>query len=567
MGPDIDDLVVALTIGHQTRSVLVLDLLDLFLGSRQQHFLLCGHDHVIRTDGRTGAGRKAEARVHELVSKYHGILEAQLPVTGVDQAGDSLLVQRGIHQRFERQALGDDVPQNGATHCRIINRRLGGETAVLLLHFFVDTHLDLGMQLRLPCIVYTVGFGNIGQHHAFSLGIDALTGHVVQTQHHVLGGHDDGLTVGSGQDVVARHHQGARFELSFQGKRHVHGHLVAVEVGVEGGTHQRMQLNGLALDEHGLERLDAQAVQSGRPVEHHRMFTDDVLQDVPDFRRATINQLLGCLDGGGQSAGLQLGEDKGLEQLQGHALGQAALVQFQGRADHDNGAAGVVHALAQQVLTEAALLALDHVSQGFQGPLVGAGDGAATAAVVQQSIHGFLQHALLVAHDDIRRGEFQQALEAVVAVDHPAVQVVQIRSGEAAAIQRDQRTQFRRQHRQHLENHPLGTVTGFFQGFEQLETLGDLLDLGLGIGGADLFAQAQDFRGNIQRQEQFVDGLGTHAGIELVTVLLDGFEVLLIVHELAAFEHGHAGIDDHVGFEVQDALDALQGHVQQQADA
>ena len=44
-------------------------------------------------------------------------------------------------------------------------------------------------------------------------------------------------------------------------KRHVNGHLVAVEIGIERGAHQRMQLNGLALDQDRLERLDTEAMQ------------------------------------------------------------------------------------------------------------------------------------------------------------------------------------------------------------------------------------------------------------------------------------------------------------------
>src|SRR4030095_11236769 len=55
-----------------------------------------------------------------------------------------------------------------------------------------------------------------------------------------------------------------------------------------------------------------------------------------------------------------------LEQLQRHLLGQAALVQLQLRADHDDRTAGVVDALAEQVLTEPALLALEHVGQRLQ---------------------------------------------------------------------------------------------------------------------------------------------------------------------------------------------------------
>src|SRR5436190_16809192 len=37
--------------------------------------------------------------------------------------------------------------------------------------------------------------------------------------------------------------------------------------------------------------------------------------------------------------------DKGLEQFQGHFFRQAALVQFQVRPHHDDGPAGIIHAL------------------------------------------------------------------------------------------------------------------------------------------------------------------------------------------------------------------------------
>jgi len=72
-------------------------------------------------------------------------------------------------------------------------------------------------------------------------------------------------------------------------------------------------------------------------------------------------------------------------------LGRAALVQLQLGTDHDDRAARVVDALAQQVLAEAALLALQHVGQRLQRTLVGAGDHAAAAAVVEQGVDSFLQ--------------------------------------------------------------------------------------------------------------------------------------------------------------------------------
>src|SRR3546814_15819639 len=42
------------------------------------------------------------------------------------------------------------------------------------------------------------------------------------------------------------------------------GHLVAVEVGVEGRAHQRVKLDLLAFDQHWLERLDAETVKRRR---------------------------------------------------------------------------------------------------------------------------------------------------------------------------------------------------------------------------------------------------------------------------------------------------------------
>jgi len=206
----------------------------------------------------------------------------------------------------------------------------------------------------------------------------------------------------------------------------VHRHLVAVEVGVVRGAHQRVQLDGLAFNEHRLERLDAKAMQRRRAVQHHWMLADHLFQDVPDFRAGLLDHLLGKLDGGGQALGFELAENERLEQLERHFLRQAALVQLECRTDHNHGTAGVVDAFAEQVLAETALLALDHVGQRLQLALVGTGDRLAAPAVVEQRIHRFLQHALFVAHDDVGRVQVEQALETVIAVDDAAIQVVQV---------------------------------------------------------------------------------------------------------------------------------------------
>ena len=75
----------------------------------------------------------------------------------------------------------------------------------------------------------------------------------------------------------------------------VDGHLVAVEVGVEGAAHERVQLDGLALDELGLEGLDAQAVQGGGSVEQHGVLADDLGQDAQTLGLARSTMRLAAL--------------------------------------------------------------------------------------------------------------------------------------------------------------------------------------------------------------------------------------------------------------------------------
>ena len=92
----------------------------------------------------------------------------------------------------------------------------------------------------------------------------------------------------------------------------------------------------------------------------------------------------------------------GLKSSSAIFLGRPHWCSLQLGADDDDGAARVVDALAEQVLAEAALLALEHVGQRLERALVRAGDGLAAAAVVEQRVDRLLQHPLLVADDDLR---------------------------------------------------------------------------------------------------------------------------------------------------------------------
>ena len=176
-----------------------------------------------------------------------------------------------------------------------------------------------------------------------------------------------------------------------------------------------------------------------------------------------------------------------------------------------------------------------------------------------------MQHAFLVAHDNFRCLEFQQALEPVVAVDHPAIQVVQVRGGKTPAIQRHQRTQLRRQHRQHFHDHPVGLDAGFLEAFQHLQPFGEFLDLGFGVGAFEFLAQRIDFLVQIQMAQQFAHAFGAHRGMEFVAEFLDLFQIGILGQQVAALHRRHARIGHHEGLEIQHALDIAQRHVKHHA--
>ena len=310
-----------------------------------------------------------------------------------------------------------------------------------------------------------------------------------------------------------------------------------------------------------------EAVERRRAVEQHRVLADHLVEDVPHHRRLGLDFALRGLDGGRDALHLELVEDERLEELERHLLRQAALVELQLRADHDHRSAGVVDALAEQVLAEAAALALDHVGERLQRPLVRAGHRLAAAAVVEQRVDRLLQHPLLVAHDDLGRLQLEQPLEAVVAVDDAPVEIVQVGGREPAAVERHERPQLGRQHRQHFHDHVVGLDARLLERLEHLQALGDLLDLGVRRGRLELLAQLVDLVVDVERMEQLTDSLGAHLRREVVAELLDLGEIVVLGQQLGALERGEAGVDHDVGLEVEHALDVAQRHVEHQAEA
>jgi hypothetical protein len=177
------------------------------------------------------------------------------------------------------------------------------------------------------------------------------------------------------------------------------------------------------------------------------------------------------------------------------------------------------------------------------------GDRAATTTVVEQCVDGFLQHPLLVVDDDLGGTEVEQTLEAVVAVDHAAVQVVEVGRRETSAVELHHRAQFRRDHRDHVEDHRLGVVgpgaalVTLVERGHDLQTLDRLLAtlrterLAATLWRIDCLAEAGLFDIEVDPVDQRLDAVCSGAAFEVVAVTVAQLSPQhLVVDDLAAVD-------------------------------
>jgi hypothetical protein len=248
---------------------------------------------------------------------------------------------------------------------------------------------------------------------------------------------------------------------------------------------------------------------------------------------------------------------KGLNSSSAIFLGRPHWWQLELGADDDHRAARVVDTLAEQVLAEAALLALEGVGERLERAVVEPLQHPAAAAVVEQGVDRLLQHALLVAHDDVGSAQLEQLLQPVVAVDDAAVEVVQGPDvAKPAAVERHQGAQLGRDDRDDVEDHPLRAVAALAEGVDDLQPLRRLEPADLRVVGlhddAQLFGELVD----VDARQQLLDRLGAHARLEgAVAVLVAQLAVSAPRPPARARELGVTRVDDDVALEVEDALE------------
>jgi hypothetical protein len=176
--------------------------------------------------------------------------------------------------------------------------------------------------------------------------------------------------------------------------------------------------------------------------------------------------------------------------------------------------------------------------------------------IVEERVDGLLQHPLLVADDDLGRIQLLEALQTVVAVDHAPVEIVQITGREAATVERDERAQVRRNHRNHFHDHVLGVVARLAEGLEHLEAFGELLALRLAGGLLHVRAEDLALLLDVEVGQHLPHGLGADAILEGVSpVLLTRLGELFLGEQLPLQQLGLARIDDRIGLEVEHPLE------------
>jgi hypothetical protein len=129
-------------------------------------------------------------------------------------------------------------------------------------------------------------------------------------------------------------------------------------------------------------------------------------------------------------------------------------------------------------------------------------------------------------------------------------------------------TRIRREHRHDRQHHPVRTVARLAERLRHLEALGVLRALGRRGRLVEVLAELLAHRVDVDLLEELEDRLATHGRREgVLAELVEQVVVAVLAEDLALFELRLARIDDRVALAVEHALQVLELHVEQRAEA
>ncbi len=450
--PDIDYLVITLVVRDKTHVVVAYHGIGRGIALVDELLLLPGDDHSIEVERQTALECHAVTHVLDIVEE-----RSHLVGTGLLHDHGDDVAQRALRKHLVdiSHLLGYDLIEEDTADSSLLQHLYGLSVLVQIAHHALND----GMQVGTLLVVGDDRLLGAVEHMTCALDSGTRLGNIVQTEDHILRRHGNRRTVGGVEDVVRTEHKQLSLQYGGIAQRQVHGHLVAVEVGVERRTCQRVELHCLTLDQLGLESLNTQTVKGRGTVHKYRMTLDDILQYAPDDGVLAVDDLLGRLDRLDDTALDELTYDERLVELGRHILRDTHLVHLQLGTYDDDRTRRVVDTLTQKVLAETSLLTFERVRERLQRTVRLVLDGIALARVVEQRVDGLLQHTLLVAQDDFGSLDLDKTLQAVVADD-------------------DATAQLGRDDRNIGQHHPLGFVLAV-RGAERLDDVQALQRLAL----------------------------------------------------------------------------------------
>ncbi len=150
--PDINHLVVLLTLGYQTGGVLGLDLFNVCFSARNDIVLFVRDSEIIHTNGRTRLGGVFVTHVHQLISEDNSRFQANDTVAVVDNLRDGFLNHRTVNL-LERHTFRNDFPQQNTTYSSILDAGHFSNFAVFTDDFLIDANFNLGLQVELLGVI------------------------------------------------------------------------------------------------------------------------------------------------------------------------------------------------------------------------------------------------------------------------------------------------------------------------------------------------------------------------------------------------------------------------------
>ena len=127
-------------------------------------------------------------------------------------------------------------------------------------------------------------------------------------------------------------------------------------------------------------------------------------------------------------------------------------------------------------------------------------------------------------------------MEAVVAVDDTAVEIVQVTGGKTTTIQLHHRAQIGRDNGQRGQHHPFRAVAALTEVLHHPQALGGLLAALFAAGRADLFAQFLGHLVQVDLGDNVTHRFGAHAGGKDIAPAVGQFTVAIFGEQLALFQ-------------------------------